>query len=218
MWSLLHSTLCCGFLSLRQHVLYGNISVECVLLFWRIYWMYFSALCTLQIKMANFILAKFTLLTQRFENCLSYFSFHMNERLPHMKVYPFPRLSFANPDNQTLSALDKMVCQSPFVTLPFPHLSLPLPSLLSAFSDISVFPSEVAVEVQRAVYVIRLSMKLKYSCARSAPRNNRWCRLATDSQFPWQQPPSASPRPSSLWLSWVVQRDGGGGDYLLSNM
>lgn len=57
-----------------------------------------------------------------------------------------------------------------------------------------------------------VSMELKYSCACSASLNNQWCRLATDSQFPWQPPPSIPfpicsllaplPTPTLLFSRW----------------
>lgn len=75
--------------------------------------------------------------------------------------------------------------------------SVTLPSLLP--SSLPSSPSLVQLQGRARVVRLSVSMKLKYSCACSAPSNNRWCRATTDSQFPWQPLPSI-PLPSQLRL------------------
>lgn len=99
-----------------------------------------------------------------------------------------------------LSALDKMeVCQSLFVTPPDIYPSIH-PSIASLRSSVSIWEGSESPESSVCVTCLSVSIKLKYSCARSAPCNNRWCRSAKDSQFPWQPPTSILflPLPSSL--------------------
>ena len=101
-------------------------------------------------------------------------------------------------------ALNKMkVCQSPFVTS---HSSIHLFLCSSPLFMTSQFfhPTGLWKSREQLVSLIpSVSIKLKYSCARYAPCNSRWCRLVEDSQFPWQPSPSIPP-PLLAWLRWVV--------------
>lgn len=151
----------------------------------------------------------------------------------HVRLPPSFHLPLCSPAPTVYSAFPSTPCStsaSDAGTHPPPQIKWSLTVILLLFSAhppfffLLRFPSQVPLwDFFFFFFIVCLCpWRWNINVLRSALYINRWCRAATDSQFPWQPPPSSlhpsvpssSSCPSlfpstTLWLSRMEGRDGG---------